>query len=67
MTIPDKIHAPSEAWVLGFPRSAAGFAEYPREYWDLSSALEFCSSCLDGILSGERTSGSWDPGRRTWH
>ncbi|HET6987524.1 MAG TPA: nucleotidyl transferase AbiEii/AbiGii toxin family protein [Kribbella sp.] len=66
MTLPNKVHAPSEHWVVGFPRSAAGFAEYPREYWDLNAALTFSSTCLDEILTGERTSGTWDPDRRSW-
>ena len=66
MTLPDRAQAPSEAWTVGFPRSAAGFAEYPREYWDLNAALKFCSTCLDEILNGERTSGTWDPDLRAW-
>jgi hypothetical protein len=66
LTLPNKVQEPSEAWGVGFPRSAAGFAEYPREYWDLNFALTFCSTCLDEILDGERTSGTWDPDRRSW-
>jgi hypothetical protein len=66
MELPDKVQAPSGDWVAGFPRSAAGFAEYPREYWDLNAALTFCSTCLDEILTGERTSGTWNPDHRSW-
>ena len=66
LTLPKKIQAPSEEWVLGFPRSAAGFAEYPREYWDLNAALTFCRTSLDEILTGERTSGTWHPHRYSW-
>lgn len=66
LTLPNKVHAPSEEWVVGFPRSAAGFAEYPREYWDLNTALTFCSTCLDEILNAERTTGTWDPTRLSW-
>lgn len=66
MTLPNQLQAPSEAWVVDFPRSAAKFAEYPREYWDLNAALHFCSTCLDEILNGKRTNGTWDPDRRSW-
>lgn len=66
MTLPSKIQPPSEDWAVGFPRSAAGFAEYPREYWDLNAALTFCSTCLDEILMGERSTGRWDPDLRSW-
>lgn len=66
MTLPNKVQAPSEDWVAGFPRAAADFAEYPREYWDLNAALAFCGTCLDEILDSHRTSGTWDPDRRSW-
>lgn len=67
LALPTTLRAPSEDWVVGFPRSAAGFAEYSRKYWDLNAALAFCSTCLDQILNGERTNGTWDPDRRSWH
>ncbi|WP_020391482.1 nucleotidyl transferase AbiEii/AbiGii toxin family protein [Kribbella catacumbae] len=66
MTLPNKLRAPSQDWVVGFPRSAAGFAEYSRDYWDLNAALTFCSTCLEEILTGQRTSGTWDPEHRSW-
>jgi hypothetical protein len=66
MTLPTKIQAPSEDWAIAFPRAAADFAEYSREYWDLNAALAFCSTCLYEILDGKRTSGTWDPDHRSW-
>jgi hypothetical protein len=66
MTLPTTLRAPSEDWVAGFPQAATGFAEYSREFWDLNSALRFCSTCLDEVINGERTTGTWDPGRRSW-
>lgn len=66
MMVPTKIRAPSEDWTAGFTRAAADFAEYPREYWDLKAALEFCGACLDEVLGSHRTSGAWNPGRRSW-
>jgi hypothetical protein len=67
LILPNKIQAPSEDWVVGFPRSAAGFAEYPREFWALNDALTFCGTCLDDILNAERTTGTWDPTGLSWH
>lgn len=66
MTLPNKLQAPSENWIVDFPRAAGGFAEYSRDYWNLNAALTFCSTCLGEILNGERTSGTWDPDRRSW-
>lgn len=66
LTLPDAVQAPSDGWVAGFPRAAAGFAEYPKEYWDLNAALAFCGDCLDDILAGRRVDGTWDPDRISW-
>jgi hypothetical protein len=66
MTLPNKLRAPSQDWVADFPRSAAGFAEYSRDYWDLNDALTFSNTCLEEILNGDRTSGTWDPDGNCW-
>jgi hypothetical protein len=66
MKLPNELRAPSEDWVADFPRAAAEFAEYSRAFWDLTAALEFCGICLDEVLNGERTNGTWDPDRHSW-
>ncbi|GAA2837284.1 hypothetical protein [Kribbella solani] len=66
MELPTAFRAPSSEWRLGFPRAAAEFAQYPRQYWDLSAALSFCDDCLGGLLKGDRTTGSWDPEGSSW-
>ena len=66
MALPNKLRAPSEDWVVDFPRSAAGFAEYPGEHWDLDAALAFSGTCLNEILNGERSTGTWNPDTRSW-
>ncbi|GAB3935777.1 hypothetical protein GCM10029976_046530 [Kribbella albertanoniae] len=66
MRLPLMFEAPSAEWVTGFPRAAAGYAEYPREFWDLTAALEFCGKCLNEVLDGRRTGGRWDPDGSSW-
>ena len=66
LELPNSMERPSEQWVAQFPRAAANFAEYPREYWDLDAAIAFCGSCLNDVLSGSRTSGAWKPTSRSW-
>jgi len=66
MSLPSMVEAPSAEWATGFPRAAGGYAEYPREFWDLPAALAFCGNCLNEVLDGRRTSGRWDPGDRAW-
>jgi nucleotidyltransferase AbiEii toxin of type IV toxin-antitoxin system len=66
MKLPNVLQAPSEDWVVDFPTIATTFADYPRAFWDLAAALEFCGNCLDEVLNGERTSGTWAPDRHSW-
>jgi hypothetical protein len=66
IALPNRLQAPDREWNVNFPRAAAGFAEYARDYWDLAAALTFSSTCLDEILNGERTSGTWDPDLHSW-
>jgi predicted nucleotidyltransferase component of viral defense system len=66
MRTPSKIDAPSDLWVSQYPEAAADFAEFPRELWPLKSSLEVAAHCLDAVLSGEITSGQWDPKQQKW-
>ncbi|MFI5736663.1 nucleotidyl transferase AbiEii/AbiGii toxin family protein [Kribbella sp. NPDC051587] len=66
MVLPTRFQPPGAEWVSAFPRAAAGYAEYPRELWNLDAALTFCGACLDDVLGGHRSSGCWDPGGRSW-
>lgn len=64
MTLPTKLASPGGAWPTEFPKAAARFAEYPTEYHELDSALQFAGNCLDEVLAGERSSGRWEPDRQ---
>ncbi|SFQ81983.1 Nucleotidyl transferase AbiEii toxin, Type IV TA system [Amycolatopsis rubida] len=66
MTLPAALTEPSTQWRAGFPRAARSFAEYPPQYRELEPALAFCGNCLDEVLAGARTAGSWDPARAAW-
>jgi len=66
MTLPERLVAPSDQWRDAFPRQARTFAEYPSRLYPLDASLDEARSCLDPILSGERTSGTWDSETRSW-
>ncbi|MFC7623002.1 nucleotidyl transferase AbiEii/AbiGii toxin family protein [Microlunatus sp. GCM10028923] len=66
MILPNSLEAPSPEWATRFPAAAAGFAEYPRSYRDLTAALAFAGACLNDVLSASRASGRWNPMLRTW-
>lgn len=66
MTLPDAMIAPAVGWETAFPRAAQDFAEYPPELRALAASLEVAAACLDVILSGERTDGTWHPVNGVW-
>lgn len=66
MSLPDAMRAPSEEWKTAFPTQARTFAEYPSELYSLDASLDATRPCLDVVLSGERTSGTWNNQTRSW-
>ena len=64
--LPSLMESPAEGWQIAFPRQARTFAEYPSRLHDLDASLDETRPCLDPILSGERTSGTWDREKRAW-
>jgi hypothetical protein len=65
-TLPSRMEAPAEEWRIAFPSQARTFAEYPSRLYELDASLDETRPCLDPILSGERTSGTWDHEERSW-
>ncbi len=63
MPRPTAMTSPGSRWASEFPKAAADFAEFPREYHRLDAALHFAGACLDDVLSGSRSTGTWIPGR----
>jgi predicted nucleotidyltransferase component of viral defense system len=66
MTPPDSITAPDSAWASAYPRAAATFAEFPKEYWPLEASLKVAANCLDDVLTGAIKSGQWHPEDQVW-
>ncbi|MCS5721055.1 nucleotidyl transferase AbiEii/AbiGii toxin family protein [Herbiconiux sp. CPCC 203407] len=66
ITLPSRMEAPAEEWRIAFPRQARTFAEYSSKLYELDASLDETRPCLDPILSGKRTSGTWVPEKRAW-
>lgn len=66
LTLPNLMGPPSGQWRDAFPLQARTFAEYPSRLYELDASLDETRPCLDPILSGERTSGTWNPATRSW-
>ncbi|WP_291046616.1 nucleotidyl transferase AbiEii/AbiGii toxin family protein [Herbiconiux sp.] len=66
ITLPSRMEAPAKEWRTAFPRQARTFAEYPSKLYELDASLDATRPCLDPILSGVRTSGTWVPEEHAW-
>lgn len=66
LALPSHMKAPAEEWRTAFPLQARTFAEYPNPLHELDAALDETRPCLDPILSGDRTSGTWDHEAQFW-
>ncbi|WP_072814633.1 nucleotidyl transferase AbiEii/AbiGii toxin family protein [Rhodococcus zopfii] len=60
------ISVPGDRWHDGYRRTArlAGLA---AECADLDTALAIVGTCLNPLLTGTRTTGTWSPETATWH
>ena len=59
------ISVPGDRWHDGYRRTArlAGLA---NEHTDLDAALAAVGACLNPLLDGTRTTGTWTPGYAAW-
>lgn len=65
MTLPAALQAPGAQWQAGYPATARDTA-LPRELHDLPAALKAAAVCLDPLLSGQVTTGTWHPAEHRW-
>jgi len=64
--LPSAMRAPGSRWPTEYPKAASGFAEFPAEFHSLEASLRRAGACLDVVLAGERTSGTWVPEKQAW-
>lgn len=65
MTLPTTLQTPGAQWQTGYPATARKTA-LPRDLHDLQTALRAAAVCLDPLLSGQVTTGTWHPAEHRW-
>jgi len=65
LTLPTAMHAPGQGWVDGY-RAEARRSSLPVELHELDAALACVGACLNPVLSGAVTSGTWNPEGCNW-
>lgn len=65
MTLPTALQTPGGQWRTGYPGTARDTA-LSRELHDLQAALAAAAECLDPLLDGQMTTGTWNPAERRW-
>ncbi len=65
LTLPLTLSAPSPAWMSGY-RDAVGDATLPAGLRTLQAALTAAGGCVNALLDGTVTHGTWDPSAQQW-
>lgn len=65
LQLPLQLLSPAPIWATGYPTEARTSA-LPQHLHQLDQALAIAGECLDPILSGAVTAGTWTPGTRHW-
>lgn len=65
VTLPSAMHSPGAGWVDGYPAEARRSLLH-AELHRLDAALACVGTCLNPILDGSVTSGTWRPHTRAW-
>jgi hypothetical protein len=65
LELPAQLTAPSADWEAGYRQVAAGTL-LPLELHTLSAALSAVAGCLEPVLAGSHTEGTWSPHRMSW-
>ncbi|ACV07255.1 nucleotidyl transferase AbiEii/AbiGii toxin family protein [Kytococcus sedentarius] len=66
LSLPSAMVSPGPRWAGEYPRNAKTFEEFPEEFYALNASLAAAGRCLDPVLDGTRTRGTWDPARQRW-
>ncbi|MFC8044216.1 nucleotidyl transferase AbiEii/AbiGii toxin family protein [Nocardia sp. NPDC057353] len=65
LDLPDAVRPPAPAWEQGY-RNLARRTMLPPELHTLTAALEHLGRCLNPLLDGSVTTGTWNPERGAW-
>lgn len=65
LVLPSFCRPPGAIWYRGYPMEARRSA-LDADLHHLDNALAYVGACLNPILDGSVTSGTWDPVRRLW-
>lgn len=60
MELPAKLEQPGSNWSAGYA-AIARREKAARKFRDITTALAVVGACLNSVLSGDRTTGKWDP------
>jgi hypothetical protein len=63
--LPSRLVPPGPEWPRGY-RAIARDSRLDPSVHDLSAALAYAGSCLNPLLDGRVTSGTWQPAQRVW-
>lgn len=66
ITLPLAMATPHSSWTNSYPQASGQFADFPAEFHTLDASLHRAADCLNPVLSGDLTRGTWDPSSQAW-
>lgn len=66
ITLPLAMTTPHSSWTRSYAQAAEEFSEFPAKLHSLDASIHKAGNCLDPVLSGDRTDGTWNPTRQAW-
>lgn len=66
MELPAELESPAPSWASGYHRAAAQARSMGAELRNLPAALAAAGRCLNPVLSGDMSTGIWQPHRSEW-
>ncbi|MGV9614846.1 nucleotidyl transferase AbiEii/AbiGii toxin family protein [Nocardia xishanensis] len=66
LELPTVIHSPGARWKVSYRDIAVKISRLPAELHQLDAALDYLGQCMNPILDGTMTIGTWNPTTLRW-
>ncbi|MFF2028124.1 nucleotidyl transferase AbiEii/AbiGii toxin family protein, partial [Streptomyces sp. NPDC058171] len=66
LTLPTTVTTPAPTWDTGYRKIARTVPGLPTDAHHITGALHIVGTCLNPLLAGDRTTGTWNPENRSW-
>ncbi|WP_411731597.1 nucleotidyl transferase AbiEii/AbiGii toxin family protein [Paeniglutamicibacter sp.] len=66
LELPPAVRLPAPGWATAYKRASKRFGALDPQFHDVNTAMELVGKCLDPLLTGTRTTGTWHAESLSW-